>query len=252
MRTSISFLKHVLNLAVKDGKIDRNPVCSVKFSPEPQGRLRFLSEEEIRALKGIMPPEEWAVVQFALETGLRQSEQFKARWEWADLDRGIMTIPNSKSGKTRHIPLNDGALHILKSSRTCLESPYFYRVLENQAVTGPIWHTLRHTFASRLVMAGVDIRTVQELMGHSTIVMTMRYAHLSPDHLRNAVNKVSLGNNQSGTVTKEKPSPGAGEGHMLELIDIKEEKVEVASGFEPLNDSFADCSLSHLGTPPYC
>lgn len=52
------------------------------------------------------------------------------------------------------------------------------------------------------VMAGVDIRTVQELMGHSTIVMTMRYAHLSPDHLRNAVNKVSLGQNQFGTVTR--------------------------------------------------
>jgi hypothetical protein len=60
-------------------------------------------------------------------------------------------------------------------------------------IEGATWHTLRHTFASRAVMAGVDIRTVQELMGHSTITMTMRYAHLSPAHLRSAVNRASLG-----------------------------------------------------------
>ena len=65
--------------------------------------------------------------------------------------------------------------------------------LKQAGIEGATWHTLRHTFASRAVMAGVDIRSVQELMGHSTIMMTMRYAHLSPAHLRTAVNKASLG-----------------------------------------------------------
>jgi site-specific recombinase XerD len=65
--------------------------------------------------------------------------------------------------------------------------------LKRAKIEGVTWHTLRHTFASRAVMAGVDIRTVQELMGHSTITMTMRYAHLSPTHLRTAVNRASLG-----------------------------------------------------------
>lgn len=68
------------------------------------------------------------------------------------------------------------------------------------------WHTLRHTFAARLVMRSVDIRTVQELMRHSTILMTMRYAHLSPGHLLEAVNKATLrslsADFQAGTVTK--------------------------------------------------
>ena len=71
-------------------------------------------------------------------------------------------------------------------------------VLKQAGIEGATWHTLRHTFAPRAVMAGVDIRTVQELMGHSTITMTMCYAHLSPAHLREAVNKASLGRNATG------------------------------------------------------
>lgn len=223
MNRYLAFLKHVLNLAVKDGKIDRNPVCSVKFSPEPQGKLRFLSQEEISKLKEVMTPGDWALVQFALETGLRQSEQFKARWDWVNLEQGIMTIPHSKSGKTRHIPLSEGSLNILKASTSWIDSPYLFpspvnkklprngddfarrifgEALKQTKIEGVTWHTLRHTFASRLVMAGVDIRTVQELMGHSTITMTMRYAHLSPGHLKEAVNKVTLYQAEVRTVTK--------------------------------------------------
>jgi site-specific recombinase XerD len=71
------------------------------------------------------------------------------------------------------------------------------KALITAKIEGATWHTLRHTFASRAVMAGVDIRTGQELMGHSTITMTMRYAHLSPAHLRAAVNKASLGQCQA-------------------------------------------------------
>jgi len=223
MNRYLAFLKHILNLAVKDGKIDRNPVCSVKFSPEPQGRLRFLSEEEIKTLKEKMAPDDWKMVAFSLETGLRQSEQFKARWEWIDMERGILTIPHSKSGRTRHVPLSDGALALLRSLSSWMISPFLFAsplnagkprdgrsfmvriylpALEKAKIEGVTWHTLRHSFASRLVMKGVDIRTIQELMGHSTIMMTMRYAHLSPEHLREAVNRASLTEIGVGTVTK--------------------------------------------------
>lgn len=185
--------------------------------------LTDLTTEEIARLQEIMSPEDWPIVQFALETGLRQSEQFKARWEWVDMERGILTIPHSKSGRTRHIPLSEGALSILKASRSWIDSPYLFpspvtpnqprngddfarrifgEALKRGKIEGVTWHTLRHTFASRLVMAGVDIRTVQELMGHSTITMTMRYAHLSPNHLRDAVNKATLGQIGIRTVTK--------------------------------------------------
>jgi len=223
MNRYLAFLRHVLNLAIKDGHITRNPVSGVKFSPEPQGRLRFLSDKEIMALKEAMTPEDWKVVAFALETGMRQENQFKAKWEWVDQDRGIMTIPRTKAQKTQHIPLSDGALEILKSLRSWIDSPYIFPspriagqpmqgrnfmvkayspALEKAKILDANWHTLRHTFASRLVMAGVDLRTVQELMGHSTITMTMRYAHLSPGHLREAINRVTLGKIEIGNGTR--------------------------------------------------
>ncbi len=220
-------LRRIINLAIAEGYLSANPVKGVKFSPEPTGRLRFLSEAEISRLREVMAPEHWSIVAFALETGLRLTEQFNARWDCADLERGILTIPLSKSGRTRHVVLSEQALVILRGLSSWLHSPYVFPsplnaaqpmqgrnfvvkvyepALKQARIEGATWHTLRHTFASRAVMAGVDIRTVQELMGHSTVTMTMRYAHLSPAHLKAAVNKASLGPVAPGipleTVTK--------------------------------------------------
>ena len=141
-----------------------------------------------------------------------------------DLERGILTIPLSKSGRTRHVVLSEAAKSILQGLSSWMHSVYVFPsprhpgepmqgrhfvvkvyepALKRSGIVGATWHTLRHTFASRAVMAGVDIRTVQELMGHCTI--TMRYAHLSPGHLREAVNKASLKQPEiktgNGTVT---------------------------------------------------
>jgi integrase len=206
-------LRRILNLAIAEGKLVTNPVKGVKFFREPVGRLRFLSHGEIKRLQEKMAPEHWPLVAFALETGLRLNEQFKARWDCVDLERGILTIPLSKSGRTRHVILSEAAKAILRGLSSWMHSAYVFPSPQNPGqpmqgrhfvvkvydsalgqakIEGATWHTLRHTFASRAVMAGVDIRTVQELMGHSTITMTMRYAHLSPDHLRAAVNKASL------------------------------------------------------------
>ncbi len=220
-------LRCILNLAIAEGYLGNNPVKGVKFSPEPTGRLRFLSEAEISRHREVMAPEHWSIVAFALETGLRLTEQFNARWDCADLERGILTIPLSKSGRTRHVVLSEQALVILRGLSSWLHSPYLFAsplkaaqpmqgrnfvvkvyepALNKAGILGATWHTLRHSFASRAVMAGVDIRTVQELMGHSTVTMTMRYAHLSPAHLKTAVNKASLGPVATGipleTVTK--------------------------------------------------
>jgi integrase len=208
-------LRRMLNLAILEGHLASNPVKGVKFFPEPAGRLRFLSDTEIERLRESAVPEHWNCIAFALNTGLRLTEQFQARWDCVDVDRGILTIPLSKGGRTRHVILNEPALAIIRSLSSCMYSPFLFpspktpskalqgrnfvvRVYEpalrQAGIVGANWHTLRHTFASRAVMAGVDIRTVQELMGHSTITMTMRYAHLSPAHLRAAVNKASVSN----------------------------------------------------------
>ncbi|MFY9268701.1 MAG: site-specific integrase [Candidatus Manganitrophaceae bacterium] len=218
------FLRHVFYLAIRDGLVQSNPAAKIKRFREPAGRIRFLSEGEEKLLEEkITNPLHWKMVRFALNTGLRQSEQFKLRWEHVDTERRTLFIPRSKSGESRTMPLNDKALEILRSLTSWMTSPWvfpsensltpmdarnfygrvFLPALEATNLKGEInWHTLRHTFASRLVMAGVDLRTVQSLMGHKTIAMTVRYAHLSDKHRLDAVNRLVSSQNQNATVTE--------------------------------------------------
>ena len=266
-------LRHLLNLAIAEGYLTANPVKGIKFFPEPTGRLRFLSDTEITRLNEVLAPEHWSVVAFALETGLRLSERFHARWDCVNLEQGVLTVPLSKSGRTRHVILSEGALGILRGLSSWMHGPYLFPsrlsdgkplqgrhfvvkvydpALKRARIDGVTWHTLRHTFASRKVIAGVDIRTVQELMGHATITMTMRYAHLSPAHLRAAVNKAPLWNLASHsasetvtkTVTTRRPTPESTGEECPEDIEELAEIVEAPGGFEPPHRSFADCSLT--------
>jgi site-specific recombinase XerD len=120
----------------------------------------------------------------------------------------MIFLPKTKSGKPRHIPLNAvavAAFESLKVKGQTKTSPVFPNS-DGEAMSGPrgwfeeavtrakltdyTWHCNRHTFISRLVMAGVDIRTVAELAGHATIQMTMRYAHLAPSHTASAVDRL--------------------------------------------------------------
>jgi len=204
------------------------------------------------ALRDTLDGEEWRIVAFALETGLRLTEQFSARWDCVDMERGVLTIPMSKSGKTRHVMLSDAAIAIVRGLSSWMFSPYLFPspanpatarqgrhfvtkvympALQRVAIQGVTWHTLRHTFASRAVMAGVDIRTVQELMGHSTITMTMRYAHLSPAHLRQAVNRSSLGDAVSGMGLATGSKTGTNEiAHHEQMRSNETEAIDVAVG----------------------
>ncbi len=221
-----AFLKHIYSLAIRDGKVDKNPVVKVRLFKESPGRIRFLTEGEEIRLREVMDRAHWSFVAFAVHTGLRQAEQFRLRWENVDLENRVITIPRSKSGETRHIPINDEALTILRGLSSWMTSAWvfpsenpatpidprnFYRrvfipAVKKAGLEGICWHTLRHTFASRLVMKGVDLRTVQELMGHKTIAMTQRYAHLSPRHLLDAVNRLvpcsNISTTEIVTVTK--------------------------------------------------
>ncbi len=214
----LAFLKRVFNVAIADGKTERNPVCPVKLRKENNARVRFLTDEEEQRLREAIGEAEWPMVEVAMHTGLRQAEQFQLRWEHVDFTTGIITIPRSKHGETRRVPMNDTVRELLRTRTSRLKSEYVFpcgtgdtpidacnymrRVfvpgLNTAAIENFHWHDLRHTFASRLVMKGVDLRTVQELMGHKTITMTLRYAHLSPAHQLDAVQKL---NRQTGTTT---------------------------------------------------
>lgn len=149
------------------------------------------------------------IVLLAINTGLRRGELFHLRWADVDLARASVTARGSKAkaGTTRHVPLNDEAKQALEdwkeqTEREGLVFPgrsggpldnikkAWAAVLAEAGIENFRFHDLRHTFASKLVMAGVDLNTVRELMGHSDIKMTLRYAHLAPEHKAEAVSRL--------------------------------------------------------------
>jgi hypothetical protein len=111
-----------------------------------------------------------------------------------------MHLPKTKNGDPRAIPLEYGARVSLGSNGDALQGSrgFFSTALEEASISDYIWHCNRHTFASRLVMAGVDLRTVAELRGHRTLQMVMRYAHLAPEHQASAVDCL-VNNGTEGT-----------------------------------------------------
>ena len=149
------------------------------------------------------------MILLSINTGLRRGEVFSLKWENVNLERAMLTIEGTyaKSGKTRHIPLNSEAVSILKSWRQQTNNvglvfpskngePFdnvkkaWTGILDEAKIKNFRWHDMRHHFASRLVMADVDLNTVRELLGHSDMFMTLRYAHLAPEYKANAVEKL--------------------------------------------------------------
>lgn len=228
-----SFLRHLLTLAVHEGTLNRNPLVGVKQFDEER-TTRFLTDSELAQLKAHLSPDDWQLVSFAVNTGLRQEEQFSLRWNQVDLERRIVTLPMPKAGETKQLPLNPAAIAILRSIDSVLDgSPFvwpnprrakdgslrdplhhrsasaFYNkvyapALIKAGIQGATWHTLRHTKASRAVMAGVDLFTVGKLLGHQDVTTTARYAHLSPEHLQEAAEKGSLTETVTRSVTNPK------------------------------------------------
>ena len=151
------------------------------------------------------------MVLLSLNTGLRRGELFKLTWADVDLERKNLTVVGAwaKSGNTRHIPLNKEAMIVLnrwkkQKGGTGLVfkgktggqmddiKKGWLALLADAGITDFRWHDIRHTFASNLVMAGVALNTVRELLGHSDLTMTLRYAHLAPEHKAAAVEKLAL------------------------------------------------------------
>jgi integrase len=163
---------------------------------------RVLPDLSIAAFADYLQP----MVLLSLNTGLRRGEVLQLKWTDVDLLQRKLVVrgDNTKSGKTRYVPLNAEALTTLEQWKNSAgTSEWVFAgldgermngiktswggVLDSAAVADFRWHDLRHHFASRLVMKGVDLNTVRELLGHSDLSMTLRYAHLSPEHKADAV-----------------------------------------------------------------
>ena len=204
----LALLRNLYNKAIAWGKATDNPATKVRFAQENNGRIRFLSlEEETRLLASCKKPLK-PLVLTALHTGCRKSELLSLTWEDVDFTRQIITVraAYAKNGERRDIPMNDVLTTTLEEVRITATTtavfasrngtPYrsfrtaFEQAVRRAAIPDFTFHDLRHTFASRLVMAGVDPATVKELMGHKDITMTLRYTHLSNDHKHDAVGKL--------------------------------------------------------------
>jgi integrase len=152
------------------------------------------------------------LVLLSMNTGLRQGELFNLRWSEVDLHNKTLTVRGdaAKSGKTRHIPLSDEAMNILTGWKAQTDNAKGLvfpgkggKPLDNVTkswatllskewanISNFRWHDLRHHFASRLRMEGVDITIVRDLLGHTDLKMTMRYAHIGPNHVIDAIAKL--------------------------------------------------------------
>lgn len=215
-------------LGMGNGKVGANPARLVRARRENNIRIRYLDQfspdEEARLRAAIRErcPEHLPEFELALNTGMRLSEQYGLKWDAVNLARRVLTVPPSKYGEARGVPLNAAALAALRaldararSGPWVMVNPrgeqmrtprkWFEAAVQAAALPEFTWHCLRHTFASRLVMMGIDLRTVQELMGHKDIRMTCRYAHLAPGHKLDAVELLSQWGqktaNETGTRT---------------------------------------------------
>ena len=189
-------LKNLLSKAIEWGKFfGDNPARKVKLLREDNKRLRFLSTDEIHRLLSAADPRLKPIVIAALHTGMRRGELKGLAWKNVDLGIGIVYVLNTKSGKPRELPMDSTLRELLrtlpKTGEKVLDCSNLRKLYEQAVKDAKLedvnFHTLRHTFASHLAMAGVDIKTIQELLGHQTFEMTLRYAHLSPHHKRVAI-----------------------------------------------------------------
>lgn len=229
-----SLVSLAYRLGVQEGLVNSNPARLVRQWKAENRRVRFLSDEEERRLREVIAadcPQHMPEFELALHTGMRASEQYGMVWDCVDFERQQITLLATKNGHVRYVPLNAAAQAALLTLRRAAVGGgavfinavtpgryrgkprqtarnWFEHCVRRAALPDFTWHCLRHTFASRLVMAGVDLRTVAELLGHRTLAMVMRYAHLAPSHLQDAVAK--LVSPELGTSQRIEPG-GAGQ-----------------------------------------
>jgi len=227
----IVIIKAALNKAVEWGWIPHSPLSTFKkLKGESSGRLRFLSQDEVRALLAISEGSMRNMFIVFLGTGMRRGELVNLQWIDVDLQRRMIRVgPDAKTGFTtknrreRFIPMSNEVHKALKTERRLSRGNYVFvngngnqwnnnlprtvkKIFKKAGIIDASIHTLRHTFASHLAMQGVDIPSIQKLMGHASISVTMRYSHLSPEHLRDSIMNLNF-TGAASTAPNEEAKP---------------------------------------------
>jgi len=232
----IAVLKAMFRKFEEWGYVERNPMKNIKFLDEPLGRVRYLLPHELdRFLKELeeFPQYFRAIVKMALFMGMRRGEILSLEVSDIDFNNALVFLRNTKNNRLRVIPLSpevykeliEMGIHRRKRGYVFLnprtQEPYRYikrqwkLLLKRAGIADFRFHDLRHTFASYLVMENVDLRTVQELLGHQSLIVTQRYANLSRAQLIDAINKLP------GIVTKQSQSENSVEDEIAESPKIK-------------------------------
>ena len=210
----LAAFSHAFTVAVREwGWLTENPVRNVRRPQEPHGRVRFLSAEERTALlaacKRDRNPLLYPLVVLALATGARLGELLGLRWAAVDLTRGVARLARTKNGEPRTLPLTGHALAVLaarvaaRPSDTSFVFPSEHgrtpatlrkpweRALAEAGIENFRFHDLRHTAASYLAMTGATPTDIAAVLGHKTLAMVKRYAHLSDQHVSQVVARMN-------------------------------------------------------------
>lgn len=211
----LAALSHAFTIAVNEwGWLDDSPMRKVKKPKEPRGRIRFLSDSEreelLKACKESNNPYLYPVVVLALSTGMRQGEVLGLPWENVDLHQGRITLHETKNDERRVVPLTGKALELLKehSKVKRIDTPLLFpgkvypnkpidlrapweTALETAKIEDFRFHDLRHSAASYLAMNGASLAEIAEVLGHKTLQMVKRYAHLSEAHTAGVVGRMN-------------------------------------------------------------
>jgi integrase len=206
----LGLLRRIFNIAIDEwGLCKENPVPKAlkTLGRIDNKRVRYLSPDELQKLTLVLPSWLRTIVTIARHTGLRRGNLLDLTWSQVNLDRKAIIIPKTKNGSPIGIPLTQTAIKNLSDVQRVrhLNSPYvfcdtegkrysremvsvaFKRATKRAGIDNFRFHDLRHDFASNLVQGGIDINTVKDLLGHKDLRMTVRYCHLTPENLSDAV-----------------------------------------------------------------
>ena len=204
----LSRLRRMFSLAVEWGLLEESPMKSMKFLRENNARTRYLSLEECqRLIANCIAPHIRALVGVALHSGMRLGEILNLRWYDLDFSSGFILVRDSKNGESRHVPMDATLFALFRAypHRPSTDLVFssssgghivdvrtgFLNSCKRAGLIDLHFHDLRHTFASQFVMSGGDLYILKEILGHKSITMTQRYAHLSPTYKIKAIDRMN-------------------------------------------------------------
>ena len=198
VRLELAIISHLFEIAQKEWGMEglHNPVKAIRMPSPPAGRDRRLQPGELEKLLESSSEEMNQVIRFALETAMRRGELAGMTWDMVDLKKRTVTLPETKNGQKRIVPLSSVAVTILKDRLTTRRidgkvwdigldaiSQDFAKACQKAGISGLHFHDLRHEATSRLFEKGFDTMEVRTITGHKTLQMLARYTHLRAEDL---------------------------------------------------------------------